>query len=268
MQKTFKSLLKTVTKHRVTTVAGAWVYYFLTALIPLAFLLVTAFSVFGVDFSSEIISRLPEEFRLAGQTIAKTAENAGGGVTVFFIFTVIFSCTTLLNQMSKDGDFIYGRRSNKKRGFLRRLWAVVALCALFIVFLALAMFFSFRKTLFSRFTLNKWQTLLTWCGVSLFLLGVGFMVIAILNGFISPVKLKLKVLAVGSFISLFIITLGTIGFIIYLRVFANYNKFYGSLATVIIFLLWAYILMLGLVTGVIVNKYLHLRAKENFKNFI
>ena len=26
----------------------------------------------------------------------------------FFILTVIFSCTSLLNQMSKDGDFIYG----------------------------------------------------------------------------------------------------------------------------------------------------------------
>ena len=264
MQKNIKNLYRTLIKDRITTVAGAWVYYFLTALIPFAFLLITAFSVFGVDFSKEIVSRLPEEFRLAGQTIAKTAENVGGGVTVFFVFTVIFSCTTLLNQMSKDGDFIYGQRSNKKRGFLRRLWAVVALCFLFVVFLGLAMLFSFRQAIMSRLTLTKLQTLLTWCAFSLFLLAVGFILIAILNGFISPVKLKLSVLAVGSFLSLFIITLGTIGFIIYLRVFASYNKFYGSLATVIIFLLWAYILMLGLLLGVIVNKFLHFKGKENF----
>jgi membrane protein len=47
--------------------------------------------------------------------------------------------------------------------------------------------------------------------------------------------------------------LGTIGFTVYLRFFSSYNAFYGSLATVIIFLLWAYILMLALAVGVIIN---------------
>ena len=126
MIKRIKAVLKLVADKRLTTVAGAWVYYFLASVIPIAFLLVTAFGVFGVSVSTELVSRLPEELRVAGDAIASTAENASKGVTVFFIITVVFSCTTLLNQMSKDGDFIYGAKSKTKRGVMRRIWALFA----------------------------------------------------------------------------------------------------------------------------------------------
>ena len=60
-------------------------------------------------------------------------------------------------------------------------------------------------------------------------------------------------MAIGAMVSLGAIVLGTIGFALYLRFFNSYNAFYGSLAGIIVFLLWAYILMVGLVAGVIVN---------------
>ena len=115
---TFSKLIRIINEKRLTTVAGAWVYYFLSSVIPLAFLIVTAFSVFGINVTSDIVSRLPEEFRLAGETIVQTAKKASKGVTLFFIITVIFSCTTLLNQMSKDGDFIYGENQSANVVFL------------------------------------------------------------------------------------------------------------------------------------------------------
>jgi membrane protein len=81
----------------------------------------------------------------------------------------------------------------------------------------------------------------------------GYFIIVVLNKFISPVRLKFKQLWLGSLVSLFIIVLGTIAFVIYLRYFKSYNAFYGSLTAIIVFLLWTYIVMLGLVGGVIVN---------------
>ena len=147
-KKGIKSFIRDISAKRLTTVAGAWVYYFLTAVIPIAFLLITAFSVFNVDFTKELVSRLPEEFRLAGETIATTAEKASKGVTFFFIIAVVFSCSTLLNQMSKDGDFIYGVKSKRKRGLFRRLWAVLAIGVLFSVFLGSAFLFAFSSMLF------------------------------------------------------------------------------------------------------------------------
>ncbi len=242
---------------RLTTVAGAWVFFFLTSVLPLAFLMVTAFGVFGVDLSLELVSRLPVEYRVAGEAIVSTAEKASRGATVIFVFTVIFSGSTLLNQMSKDGDHIYGAKSNSKRGIFRRGWAIIGLACLFTVFLGVAFLIAFGTNLINGFSLIKSNSILGMTlGLSLLITFCYFLII-ILNRFISPVKLKFTDLALGSLVSLFIIVLGTIGFTLYLRFFNSYNAFYGSLAGVIVFLLWAYILMTGLVFGAIINSFVY-----------
>ena len=251
---------------RLTTVAGAWVYYFLTSLIPLVFLLVSAFSVFGVSLTRDFVSRLPIEFREAGFAIASTAENASNGATVFFFITAIFSCTTLLNQMSKDGDYIYGARSKHKRGLMRRLWAVFALGLLFLLFLGIALLFAFSSLIKNNLASFVERNLFLTTFVFLFTIMFSYAIIILLNKFISPIKLKLKHLTFGSFISLAIMVLGTIGFTLYLRFFASYNAFYGSLAGVIIFLFWAYILMIGLVSGVVINNHVFSRDKIKEKS--
>ena len=248
-----KSFLKDLKEKRLTTVAGAWAYYFLAAVIPIAFLLVTAFGIFGVNLSVELVSRLPEEFRPAGQAIATAAENASKGVTVFFVITVIFSCTTFLNQMSKDGDFIYGIRSKIKRGIMRRVMAILALATLFALFLGAAFLFAFGNMLFFAAEKSMRSGLLFTVLAFLTVILFGYAVIVLLNRFISPIKLRLSDCSVGAFLSLSVVVLGTIGLTVYLRYFNNYNAFYGSLAAVLIFLLWAYISMLGLVSGVILN---------------
>lgn len=265
MEKTFiSSKISIFRQKRLTTLAGAWVYYFLISLIPLVFLLVEAFSVFNVSLTTDIVSRLPEEFRLAGQTIVDTAENASKSATVFFVLTVIFSCTGLLNQMSKDGDFIYGEVSKTKRGIMRRVWAVVALGALFLLFLGLAFLFAFGNTLDKKnifYFIKNRDVFLSIIAFSI-AISCGYAIICVLNKFISPVKLKFRYIAVGSLLSLFIMVIGTIAFTLYLRFFANYNVFYGSLAGIIIFLLWSYIIMFGLAFGTIINMQIYSKSKE------
>ena len=259
-------VLELFAEKRLTTVAGAWVYYFLSSVIPLAFLIITAFSVFGVNFTGDVVSRLPEEFRLAGETIVQTAEKASNGVTAFFIISVIFSCTTLLNQMSKDGDFIYGEKSKHKRGVFRRLWAIGALAVLFVVFLGVALLFAFGNLIFSKYTSGGVLKLLLTILAFTFIISVSYSIILVLHNFISPIKLKFKEIALGGFFSLCIIVLGTIVLILYLKFFRPYNAFYGSLASIIVFLLWAYILMLGLVFGVIINMQVRKNHKNSYKN--
>ena len=253
MKKTKYSFIKVFKEKRITTVAGAWVYYFLTSLIPILFLIITAFSVFGVSLTKDIVSRLPIEFRLAGQTILETAENASNGATIFFIITVVFSCTSLLNQMSKDGDFIYESMSKTKRGLMRRFWAVLAIGALFVLFLGMAFLFAFSSSLKINLKMSKASDVfLRIFGFSLVIM-FGYAIIYILNKFICPVKCRFSDLAIGSLVALAIMVLGTLGFTVYLKFFANYNAFYGTLSGVIIFLFWAYILMFGLSVGAVVN---------------
>ena len=265
-RKGLSTVLKIFTEKRLTTVAGAWVYYFLSSVIPLAFLIITAFSVFGVSITGDIVSRLPEEFRLAGETIVQTAEKASKGVTVFFVITVVFSCTTLLNQMSKDGDFIYEQKSRHKRGVFRRLWAIGALAVLFFIFLGVALLFAFGNLVFSKFTVGGILKLLFTILVFLLIIAISYTIILLLHNFISPIKLNFSEVALGGFFSLCIVVLGTIGLTLYLKFFRPYNAFYGSLTVIIVFLLWAYILMLGLVVGVIINMQVYKKRNKTLKN--
>ena len=264
MRKNFLArLIDFMNKKRITTVAGAWVYYFLTALMPLLFLVVTAFSVFGVSLTYDFVSRLPIEFRLAGQKVVESAENASNGATIFFIIAVVFSCTNLLSQMSKDGDFIYEMQSKTKRGIFRRFWAMLALATLFVLFLGLAFVFAFSSSKKLNAFISPREDIIFTILIFLFTIIIGYAIIYVLNKFISPLKTKFLDLALGSIVSLFIMVLGTIGFIVYLKFFSNYNAFYGSLAGVIIFLVWAYILMFGLVIGVVISaKVINRKSKK------
>lgn len=260
--KKLKSFVSDMKEKRLTTVAGAWVFYFLTALLPTVFLLITAFGVFGVKLSTELVGRLPEEFRLAGETIIATAENASGGVTVFFIATVLFSGSALINQMLKDGAHIYGEKPKTKNGILRRLWAIFALCILFLIFLAAAFLAAFKNMLFPQAHIGGGRRVFFTAAVFSFIISLTYIIIILLNKFISPVKLKISTVLWGSFLSLAVIVAGTLGFIVYLRLFNSYNAFYGSLAAIIIFLLWAYIVMTGLVFGVTVNMRIYKKDKK------
>lgn len=253
-----KGFFAELKEKRVTTVAAAWVFYFLTALLPIVFLLITAFAVFGVDLKGKVIGYLPEEFRAAGETVFSVAKNASEGATVFFVATVLFSGSALLNQMSKDGEFLYGERGGvrAKNGIVRRLWAIFALCVLFAVFLTSAFAAAFKEMLFPRISGrgNVWILALAFS----FVAAAGYFIIILLNKFIAPIKVSFSALAAGSFIALFAIVAGTIGFTVYLRFFKSYNAFYGGLAAIIVFLLWAYIAMTGLSFGA----FICMRANE------
>lgn len=254
MKKFIKRVNKTLSEKRLTTVAGAWVYYFLTAVIPLVFLLLTAFGVFGVDITKDLASRLPEEFRPASESIINTAQTASKGATLLFVFSAIYSCIRLLNQMGKDGEHIYAQKSMSKRGAMRYLFAFFAIVVLFLIFLVCSFAVAFGENLFSfSFLVDDLRELLTAVSIAFSVIFVSFVIIILLNLFISPIKLKVGQVALGSLFSLFAVVLGTLGFAIYLRLFNSYNAFYGSLAGIIVFLLWTYIIMISMVIGVIIN---------------
>lgn len=252
-----KGAISTVKKARVTTVAGAWVFYFLLAVIPLAFLLFTAFNIFKVDADFTFVKAFPEEFSTALNVVEQASKNVSKGVTVFFGITVIVSISSLLNQMSKDGAFIYGVERRRKKGISPRLLAVFALLVLFVMFIIVALIISFRNKLFNGLNSTKSSKMVVVFSAFIILVSVSYVFLMFLNKFISPVKLTFKEIATGSIISLMVMFLGTIVFIVYVKFFSTYNAFYGVLSGVIVMLLWSYILMLGIVMGVLVSMKMH-----------
>ena len=255
----FISLLK---EKRVTTVAGAWVYFFLTSLIPMVFLMVTAFGVFGVEITTDLISRLPEELRVGGEAIVNTAKSYQEGITLFFIATVLFSSSALLNQMRKDGRAIYGVKQKGKRRFFNRVWAMFGIFILFLIFLLSAFLVAFGEKLFMLLPTSKGKRILVAIIVGLAVTLLSYFVIILLNKYISPSKISVVSLFSGSIVSLAIIYLGTIVLGLYLHFFGLNNAFYGSLAGIVVFLIWSYVMMIGLVVGTIFGYYLSIKSRS------
>ncbi|MBR2870596.1 MAG: YihY/virulence factor BrkB family protein [Clostridia bacterium] len=261
MQKTTKNeFLRLLKEKRVTTVAGAWVYFFLSSLIPLVFLMITAFGVFGVEITSDLVSRLPEGFREAGEIIVQTANSAQEGVTIFFAGTLIFSSSALLHQMRKDGNSIYGVKVGSRRGFFNRIWAILALMVLFVIFLGTALLIAFGEKLLLNFPSGKSKRMVVSLLFGVLITLISYLVIVLLNKYVCPSKTPTSAVCSGSLISLAIIYIGTIVLGLYLNFFGLNNAFYGSLAGIVAFLLWSYILMTGLVIGTIFGYYL---SKKN-----
>jgi uncharacterized BrkB/YihY/UPF0761 family membrane protein len=138
------------------------------------------------------------------------------------------------------------------------------LFVLFLIFTLFAFLFSFRNALLMRLGTGVKNFLTTFFFILVIL--SGYALILILNRFISPVKLKTSSLALSSFVSLCIIVLGTIGLILYIRFFSNFNAFYGSLASVIVFFLWAYVLMFGLAFGTLICMNMNKKGQKTEQN--
>lgn len=261
--KTIKNLKNSATDYRVSTVVGAWVFYFLLAAVPLAFLLISAFNLFGIDLSSLFAARFPEEFKDAVIAIFLTAKKVSGGITLFFAFTVLSSTYALINQMAKDGEFIYGVKRKPKKKIPSAVFGFAFLTMLFFVFLFAAAIFAFLGYVLFPFGTAHAGRGLKLIFLSCLLIISCFAILILLNRFICPFKIKIASLMAGSLVSLFIMVFGTIGFIVYVRFFGTYNAFYGSLAAIVVFLIWVYILMLGICVGpIFISKSLKSAKKD------
>ena len=253
MLKNVKSHFRFAIDKRITTIAGAWVYYFLSAIIPLAFLLITAYGVFGVDVSTQIVARLPIEFRDIAYKIVTTAKMGYKGVTIIFVFSVFFSASALIRQMLFDGGYIYDcKRKNKY--FLRVSKGVVAIIVLFAVFLLSALLLVFGEYLLNTFSDRKIKNFFIFLCSVVFTI-ICFVVIFLLNVVICPIKIKKTVLLCNSMLSLILIFLSSIAMKIYLIISSRFNAFYGSLASVFGFLVWIYACMFSLCIGVVFSAF-------------
>ncbi len=236
-----------------TTIAGAWVFFLLLAVVPIFFLLVTAFGVFGVDVSIELASRIPEEFRGLVLEIIDVASQASRGATVLFVLTVFWSGSSLFSHMLKDGELLYGAKRGKS-GVVRKLLSFLLLFLLLTVFFLSAFLLFLNRFIVRYFVLTGFWAVLVKVALYVVAFSVIYVIVFLLQTFISPVRVTFANRATGAAVSLGITLVGTLAFLVYIRYFHSYNVLYGSLAALIVFLLWSYIITLSLVTGAIVVK--------------
>ncbi|MBQ7323597.1 MAG: YihY/virulence factor BrkB family protein [Clostridia bacterium] len=232
---------------KFTTIAGTLVFFLIMSITPLSFWLTLL--VGRLPISGEEILSLPifETVKDVFLFVQKEAASATTGASIILIFTTLYSATNLFYQMRRSGEIIYDFHQ-KRQGLKIRLGALLLM---FIVMMSVVVFlglFAMGSFLFSRILSSGFELIADYA----LLMAVSFVLVLVLNVYICPHKVKLKTFLPGTIITVILWVGAVIGFTIYLKI-GNVTRLYGALSTLIIFLLWLYILMICFIVGVIFN---------------
>ncbi len=248
-------ILNVIKENNVTTYASSWSFFFLVAVVPLFFLLITALKIFNVDVSF-ILSGLPNEFSEVLSIIGDLASKGLKGATFFFSITILYSSSNLFSHVLKDGELIYLKK-RKKKGLVRKVISFLTLSIVFLIFMVIALISLLSNRITRLIPSGKYFSVLSKIIFNSLVILVLYGIIILLNYFVSPKKLAFIEVLTGSLVSLAILVLGTCAFMLYVTFISGYTNLYGNLSIVIIFLLWTYLITFGLVFGISVTKTLN-----------
>ena len=247
-----------LTMKKYTTIAGTLVFFLIMSIMPLSFWLTLVVGRLPIDMGKILSLRVFGSVKNVLEYVRQEASNATAGASLILIFTTLYSATNLFYQMRRSGEIIYDYH-RKKEGLRIRLSALILLIIVMAASVIFLLLFALGSFLFSRILPYRWEMLVDYA----LLIVMAFLLSMLLNMYICPYKEKIGSFLPGATITVIAWIMAIIGFSAYLKI-SNMSKLYGALSTVIVFLLWLYVLMICFIVGVIFNseKILSKRKKE------
>lgn len=228
-------------KKKYDTLAGSLTFFFLLTCVPILY--ITLF------FYGQIANALNLELSVPDWLKEYITFDLNVGVSIFFIFATIYSTTKFFVQIKKIGDIIYGVKEPVSS--IKLKLASIGISILFILVLIVGLLLMSLANHFSEY-FPAWITrILTIMLIS----GVFFLLVIVIDKTATPTLSMKKHVYRGAFVTLGYTAIASIIFSIYLALFANFNQLYGSLSTLLLFLLWMYLISKGIVVGIVVNYY-------------
>ncbi len=232
---------------KYTTIAGTLVFFFIMSIMPLAFWL--SLIIGRLPLHTENILSLPVFSSVKGvfDYVQKEALNATTGASIILIFTTLYSATNLFYQIRRSGEIIYDYHKEKQNWRLR-VGALVLLIIIMAAAVAFLLIFALGSFIFSRVLSSAWEKIADYALLAM----LAFLLVLLLNMYICPYKEKVRAFLPGTTITVAAWVVAIVGFSVYLQI-SNVSRLYGALSTVIVFLLWLYMLMICFIAGVIFN---------------
>ncbi len=230
------------------TFAGALVFFTLLGLVPTVYLFSLTLSVFGKELSLFGGFFITEEFLTVKEFIFQATQNIGTGGNVLAGFIAVYSAGSLFVHLRFTGEVIYGSKSTNT--LIVRILSIIGT----IIF---SLILSFLTVIYA-FISPKLQLLLGVLGtvINCFIIFlIVFIAVVVINLFVCPYKIKIKKVIKGSMFTCVFTVIFTLVFLIYLKFFSSYDKIYGSIAVIPIFLVWLFILMRCIINGILLNAY-------------
>jgi membrane protein len=256
-----KKTIREFSKDQCTDLAAALTYYAVLALFPALVALVSLLGVFGqgqssVDALLKIVDQIGPSSAVdtLRPTIERLSSAPGAGLALIFgLLGALWSASGYVGAFGRAMNRVYEIDEGRPIWKLRPLQLVVTLFSLVLVAVAAAALvltgpvaeavgnqIGLGSTAILVWDIAKWPVLLI----------IVVIIVAVLYYATPNVKQpKFRWISVGAVFAIVVWILASVAFGLYVATFASYDKTYGSLAGVIIFLLWLWLTNLALLFG-------------------
>lgn len=257
VKKTFREF----SKDQCTDLAAALTYYAVLALFPALVALVSLLGVFGqgqstVDELLEIVDKLGPSSAVDSlePTIQRLASAEGAGVAlVIGLLGALWSASAYVGAFGRAMNRVYEIGEGRPIWKLRPLQLIVTLfCIVLVAAAALSLVLTgpVAEAVGDQVGLGSTAVLIWDIAKWPVLLGIVIVNIAVLYYATPNVKQpKFRWISVGAIVAILVWILASAGFGLYVSMFSNYDRTYGSLAGVIVFLLWLWVTNNALLFG-------------------
>ena len=242
------NLFKTMGKKKYDTLAGSLTFFFLLTCVPILY--ITLF------FYGQIANALNLELAIPDWLKDYITFDLNVGVSIFFILATIFSTTKFFVQIKKIVDIIYGVKEPVSS--IKMKIAAIGISVLFILVIIVGLLLMSLANHFSEH-FPAWLTRIL---TIMLIAGVFFLLVIVIDKTATPTLSMKKHVYRGALVTLGYTAIASIIFSIYLALFANFNQLYGSLSTLLVFLLWMYIISKGIVVGIVINYYFDKKIEQ------
>lgn len=253
---------KGIEEGRVTNRAASVAFSFFLAFFPgiiFLFTLIPFFPIAGLE--KEIFHTFqrvlpPDTYDAARSTIEDILYNKRSNLLSFgFLLALVFA-TNGVNAMISNFNHSYHQL--EMRGFWKQQLTsailTIVLAFFFIVGMILVIFSStVINALLEFFNLEQISPIFIEITRFLLLLTVVLIAIAMLYNFGPAKRRQWRFISPGSILATLLIILSSMAFSFYVSNFAQYNKLYGSIGTLMVILMWIYINALVLIIGFELN---------------
>ncbi len=253
--------LKNALADNVTNLAAALAYYFFLA-IPAALLLVAGvFSlVAGPDAVNTVVDRLQgvipaDATRLVDDSLTRLTENQGTGIALVALGAVLAVWSLTGAAQTVMWALNVAHRRAESRGFVRRrlvaLSIVLALLVGFALVAILLVLGPYVSQWIGDAVGNEDAVSWIWWTAQWPVLALGLLIAFSAVLYLGPDKPqpKFRVVTIGAAVTLVVWLAGSALFSFYASRFGSYNKAWGSLAAVVVTLVWLWLSALALLIG-------------------
>lgn len=254
-----KFFIKGIQEGLLATKASSMAFKFFLALFPTIIFLLTLLPYIPIDdFRMRLLVILEDVLPQSGYEFAKTSiidvvTHADGGLLSFGFLFALFLATNGIDGMLKAFQDSYN--TQWKRGaiqqkalsisllFILTLLLIIAIAAIITSEYLVGYFFPPGSLASISILIGKW----------LIIAALGFFGISFIYYLGGKRTSKWRFFSAGSTLATFLVLFVSLGFGFYVDNFANYNKIYGSIGTMIVIMLWIYFNSFVLLVGFELN---------------